>query len=379
MDILWRLLFAVIIGALIGGFTNFIAIKMLFRPHHEIRIGKWKLPFTPGLIPKRRGELAEQMGVLVTEHLLTPETIQRKLVDERFQHQISVWLSEKIKEMVRSEKTVREFLNTTGFERSEEVFNRFIEHLLEKSFHQFIEENRQNRMGDVIPASFWEEIENYVPTIANYLRDSLKDFLESYSAREMLEVQLESYLNRKGRLGGIIHTLLGTRTMADKIQSELLTIIDLPDSEHMIENLFYDQLQRVKNLTLDEAITKWGFSDKGKNFQDTIMKNLPTEIIFDQPINSFTDSDWDEKIETSFAPKVVYYTSHLLFEHLPSIMERLGIKNLVTDQVNSFPTERLEELIVSIAKRELKMITFLGAFLGGIIGFVQGIILLLVP
>lgn len=379
MDILLRLIFVVGIGALIGGYTNFIAIKMLFRPHHEMRIGKWKLPFTPGLIPKRRGELAEQMGVLVTEHLLTPETVQRKLGDERFQLQVSEWLSEKIKEMVRSEKTVREILNSSGFQRGEEVFNGFTRELLEKTFRQLIEENRTNRIGEVIPVSLWVALENHIPTLAKYLKDSLKEYLEGSGGREMLEVQLEGYLNSKGRFGGFINTLLGTRAMADKIQSELLTIIDLPDSERMIENLFLNQLQRFKNLTLDEAISKLGLSDKGKNLHETIRANLPTEIIFDKPIKSFTSTDWDEKIETSLAPKIVSFISQLVIVHLPSIMDRLGIATLVKDQVNSFPTERLEELIVSIAKKELKMITFLGAFLGGLIGFIQGIILLLFP
>ena len=46
------------IGALIGGITNHLAIKMLFRPHEAKYIGSWRVPFTPGLIPKRRDELA---------------------------------------------------------------------------------------------------------------------------------------------------------------------------------------------------------------------------------------------------------------------------------------------------------------------------------
>ena len=50
------------LGAIIGGFTNHLAIKMLFRPHRPIYIGKFQVPFTPGLIPKRRDELAVQLG-----------------------------------------------------------------------------------------------------------------------------------------------------------------------------------------------------------------------------------------------------------------------------------------------------------------------------
>ena len=46
------------IGAVIGYCTNYGAVKMLFRPLTPIRIGKFTLPFTPGVIPKRKKELA---------------------------------------------------------------------------------------------------------------------------------------------------------------------------------------------------------------------------------------------------------------------------------------------------------------------------------
>ena len=40
-----------LIGAGIGYVTNWIAIKMMFRPTKAIKIGKFTLPFTPGIIP----------------------------------------------------------------------------------------------------------------------------------------------------------------------------------------------------------------------------------------------------------------------------------------------------------------------------------------
>ena len=41
-----------IIGAIIGGITNVIAIRMLFHPFKPYYIFKMRIPFTPGLIPK---------------------------------------------------------------------------------------------------------------------------------------------------------------------------------------------------------------------------------------------------------------------------------------------------------------------------------------
>ncbi len=85
MNIWLNMLTTTGLGAIIGGYTNHLAIKMLFRPHRPIYIGKFQLPFTPGLIPKRRDELAVQLGKMVVEHLLTPEGIGKKLTNEEFQ------------------------------------------------------------------------------------------------------------------------------------------------------------------------------------------------------------------------------------------------------------------------------------------------------
>ena len=57
MDIVIMLL-PVLVGAVIGYFTNYIAIKMLFRPRKAIKIGSWTLPFTPGVIPRNQARVA---------------------------------------------------------------------------------------------------------------------------------------------------------------------------------------------------------------------------------------------------------------------------------------------------------------------------------
>ena len=49
-----KVILPIVVGAVIGYFTNFLAIKMMFRPRHEVRIGKFQLPFTPGIIPKNQ-------------------------------------------------------------------------------------------------------------------------------------------------------------------------------------------------------------------------------------------------------------------------------------------------------------------------------------
>jgi uncharacterized membrane-anchored protein YjiN (DUF445 family) len=80
-------------GAIIGFITNVIAIRMLFRPLKEIRVFGFRLPFTPGLLPRQRHKLADSIGAMVERELLTPEIIRERLhredVKEKVKNSIS--------------------------------------------------------------------------------------------------------------------------------------------------------------------------------------------------------------------------------------------------------------------------------------------------
>lgn len=71
-----------LIGAVIGYFTNLIAVKMLFFPHEEKRIFGHRVPFTPGAIPKGKARLAKSAGSIVQNELFTREDISGKLLTE---------------------------------------------------------------------------------------------------------------------------------------------------------------------------------------------------------------------------------------------------------------------------------------------------------
>ena len=68
-----------LLGALIGFLTNALAIRMLFRPLREVRVLGVRLPLPPGVIPRRRHELSHSIGRMVSEQLLSPESIGVRL------------------------------------------------------------------------------------------------------------------------------------------------------------------------------------------------------------------------------------------------------------------------------------------------------------
>lgn len=71
-----------LIGAVIGYFTNLIAVKMLFFPHEEKHIFGFRVPFTPGAIPKGKARLAKAAGAIVVNDLFTKEDISSRMLTE---------------------------------------------------------------------------------------------------------------------------------------------------------------------------------------------------------------------------------------------------------------------------------------------------------
>lgn len=71
-----------VIGGIIGYFTNYIAIKMVFRPFHPVKIGRFTLPFTPGIIPKRKDEIAGVLGETIARQFFTEGDIEDIFLSE---------------------------------------------------------------------------------------------------------------------------------------------------------------------------------------------------------------------------------------------------------------------------------------------------------
>ncbi|MDK8282704.1 MAG: DUF445 family protein [Peptoniphilus lacrimalis] len=92
-----RILFIIIISGLIGYFTNVLAIRCLFRPYEKIKLG----PFIfQGLIPKRKDEIAEQIGIIVAKEFVQEDDIIGQLISQDDEIYFRSFVSDKIKSIV---------------------------------------------------------------------------------------------------------------------------------------------------------------------------------------------------------------------------------------------------------------------------------------
>jgi len=81
------------IAAVIGWFTNFLAVKMLFHPKEKKRILSFEIQ---GIFPKRKKVLARKLGTLVANELISFDEIKNKLIKEENLDDVMELMDERI-------------------------------------------------------------------------------------------------------------------------------------------------------------------------------------------------------------------------------------------------------------------------------------------
>ena len=133
-----------VIGAVIGYFTNYIAVKMMFRPLKPIKFRNYTLPFTPGIIPKGKDRLARALGEAVGENLLTEEDMEAALLSEEMKEMVKGAVSNEIKQ---DQNTILEHMNHWMTEEKTEEWN---ELLTDKISKKIVIGLQKIHIGDLI-------------------------------------------------------------------------------------------------------------------------------------------------------------------------------------------------------------------------------------
>ena len=96
---MWALPF---IAALTGWVTNFLAIKMLFHPRKPVNLGLFKIQ---GIFPKRHIQLAEKIGALVGDELVSLDDLKGQLTNSSHQEEVFEMVDGKIDTFLRTKLT----------------------------------------------------------------------------------------------------------------------------------------------------------------------------------------------------------------------------------------------------------------------------------
>ncbi|WP_294704460.1 DUF445 family protein [uncultured Fusobacterium sp.] len=146
IELLIKLFLIVGIGALIGWITNYVAIKMLFRPYKEINLGIFKLQ---GLLPKRKHEIGESIAEVIQNELVSLQEILHSLdgdkLEEKMNSVIDKILEEKLqKEITKNFPMLAMFLSSDMLEKIKSIIKNSIlenKEAIVKMFSNYVEEN----------------------------------------------------------------------------------------------------------------------------------------------------------------------------------------------------------------------------------------------
>lgn len=365
------------IGAVIGGFTNSLAIKMLFRPYEARYIGKWKVPFTPGLIPKRRDELAVQLGKMVVEHLLTAEGIQQKMNDPVFKRTMIEYAQKEVLKLVESDEKIEDLLKRgIHLENPEQEIRLKASTYLTKKIETKLVNLKSKELAEILPEKTQERIDGAIEPIADLILTKISDYIASSEGKNKLSVMIDRYLADRGTLGSMINMFFTNTRLVDKVQPELLRLLKQKDIQNVITTMLEKEWQSLKETKLETFEDKFDSEELVQGITNLIVNELPIQHVMNLSLSEAIEP-YKQRIVEDFVPRIVDAAGQYLSQNLQPLMEQLHLADVVKSQVETFSVGRLEEMVLSISRREFTMITYLGAVLGGMIGLIQGIIITL--
>lgn len=314
---------APLLGGVIGYITNDIAIKMLFRPHTAKYVFGIHIPFTPGIIPKEKGRIAEAVGGVISENLMNKEVLEKYL------------LSEDMIEKVRS--AVEEFIATQQI--NNETVVQFLGHYLSKEEIDTIAQN----INQSITKQTYEKLADCSvgEKVAHIAIDHVAQKLTIDGAQELLT----GIGGALGGLGGMAAGLFGGNIVA-----KFLGMLREPAEHFLAKNI---------NTMLRD------------NGEDIVSNMIGGEVdaFFNKPVSKLLEGHEEQLAQAVNTIESIYRS--IITEHLPKILQSFDISKIVRERINEMDVNETEKLIFQVMDKELKAIVWLGALLGLVMGSVN--------
>ena len=186
-----QLLVMVLISGAIGWITNWVAIKMLFRPHKEINFGLFKIQ---GLIPKRKAEIGSGIANIIQNELISVKdvisNIDREEFSKRLDSSIDKVLEKNLKAKVKEKFPVLQMFFTDRM--AKDVSNTIKDIIMEnqeKIFEIFSNYAEENINFEVIISD----------KISNFSLDKLEEIITLLAKKELKHIEVIGAI-----LGGLI-------------------------------------------------------------------------------------------------------------------------------------------------------------------------------
>lgn len=253
-----QLIISPIVGGVIGLVTNGIAIKMLFRPLKEVYIGKFKVPFTPGLIPKERDRIAKAIGEVVSQEFLNKETLSKTLLSDEMQNSIIAKFDEKVDKYSNSDMSVKELLNKVSLGLD---FDSYINEMKSDIGDKVLKEVIKSNVGKIISDYAYAEIQDKLNPMVMALAGSV-----IVSVKESLAVKINSMVEEKG-----------PEIIEDFIDEKIDRLMITPIKDVISENA--DAIPKIRKALLE------AYTYVVENKLSSILRSIDLASVIENKIN----------------------------------------------------------------------------------------------
>lgn len=374
------------IAAAIGGLTNFLAIRMLFYPRKAWFIMGKRVPFTPGLIPKRREELAVSLGKVVGQYLITSEGLRRTLLSPAFAGKVTERLEGWLRRLAAREGTIRDWaVERWGEERAAAwetwLGGRLDDWLRRGLRHAWIDRRWKDRtLGELLSSPEAAVPDQWMDRAAGAVVSALQEELRSERGDRLIRSMVVRFFRESGGLlGTIAGMFVNEEQVSRKIRSLALSALESEETRGEIREMIRSKVREWERMTLAALVEALAGPDGFRRLEEAAAERLGRWA----PERRLLELRWSELLNdrslgwiVGRLPHVVERGLELAGDEMDRMVAAFNLPELVRRQVSSFPVERVEQIVLSVSGREFRAITWLGAVLGGMIGLVQSLMLL---
>lgn len=211
-----------LIGAFIGYLTNYVAIRMLFRPLKPWRIFSIRIPMTPGVIPSKRHDLAQNIGGMVGDHLLTSKDVGKALGNESFQAELRNLIGARVEDFLQRDlgplpslipQQFRSYFTAWIKISRERVLKHLHDHIDSDEFADTLNKALEERFSDLLDQNLAELMPpEMLGGLIEFMEDTAGNLLTSPEVEKWLTTYIDQRLNE---------FLENGRSPADLIPGEL--------------------------------------------------------------------------------------------------------------------------------------------------------------
>jgi len=371
-----------IIGAIIGFFTNVLAIIMLFRPHEQIRLGRFPLPFTPGLIPRGRRDMAKKVGEVLGGEVLTPDVLIATVTSDEVVENLTKKISALAQDFFDDTRNIGQLAADSLSISQDELHKRVADwgHRLTERGAQMAQQSVLSygkdglSLGDALPQGLLPQLAQILHGRVEQTADAVQNIINHPKWGAFLRQTAVKIIkdNSKGLLG----LLVNPDKIYDNLTESLVAYLKSEEGQGAVrENLdkLQEWVQALKIEDLPDSARDWAaatlsyLTDHIK--QEELSERAATFILNLKPSQIIT-----EKMRNDALGLIRPLVTALANKAGKLVVDSINIPKIVEEKINEMDTRDAEGIILAVAGKHLKWIAALGGILGFIIGFIPAML-----